>query len=200
MKKSTGLAVLGFGVLFATMLGVQVSMSTAPGGYGVAHAQGQAQQQSGQRAGQARPVGQAQQARVPEYDVRPHRDRCHPLEGPLSTLDTSPFRELLGSGWSGSGKDKLLGGGCAPVVSCVRYGDPHQPPIGIKVLEPGTGSSTPGTVLCPQKIFGSRSCPRLEDSRSELPRRTGRQHVVARDLGASPAKSKKARGRGSIRR
>ena len=71
MKKSTGLAVLGFGVLFATMLGVQVSMSTAPGGYGVAHAQGQPQQQSGQRAGQARPTGQAQQARVPEYDVRP---------------------------------------------------------------------------------------------------------------------------------
>ena len=37
------------------------------------------------------------------------------------------------------------------------------------------------------------------DSRSELPRRTGRQHLVARDLGASPSKSTTAGSRGSIR-
>jgi hypothetical protein len=122
--------------------------------------------------------------------------RCRTLEGPLSTPDTSPFRELVGSGRSGLAVQPAARcRWCAPVVSYVRCGDPHKPPIGIKVLEPATCFGTPGTV-CPQKILGSRSCPRLEDSRSELLRRTECQHVVARDLGASPAKSKR-RGAGA---
>jgi len=127
-------------------------------------------------------------------------EKCHPLEGPLSTPDTSPCPSPPGVAWFRTfvlGQYLLVAFVARPSSRVLGAEIPHQPPIGIKVLEPGTGSSTPGT-LCPQKIFGSRSCPRLEDSRSELPRRTGRQHVVARDLGASPAKSNTAGGRGSI--
>jgi hypothetical protein len=43
------------------------------------------------------------------------------------------------------------------------------------VLAPGPAPPTPGTFV-PQKIAGSRSCPRLEGSHCELPRRTGCQH------------------------
>jgi len=124
------------------------------------------------------------------------------LEGPLSTPDTSrcpSFRELLGSGRSvGLRQYKLAAGLRARSLVCsVRRPVPatHRDQ-GAGAGSPG--SSNPGTVSCPQKIFGSRPCPRLEDSRSELPRRTECQHVVARDLGASPAKSKTVGNRGSI--
>ena len=126
--------------------------------------------------------------------------KCHPLEGPCQLPTPLPSGSWSFPGGRSSRESTSCSlRGCAPVFSFVRCGDPHQPPIGIKVPEPGTGSGTPGTVMCPQKILGSRSCPRLEDSRSELPRRTGRQHLVARDLGASPTKSRTAGSRGSIR-
>jgi hypothetical protein len=52
--------------------------------------------------------------------------KCHPLEGPLSTPDTSPCPSLPGVAWFRTlvlGQYRLVAVRCAPVFSCIRYGD-----------------------------------------------------------------------------
>lgn len=128
------------------------------------------------------------------------QNRYHPLEGPLSTPDTSPCLSLPGVAWFRTfvlGQYLLVAALRARVlVYSVRRSAPatHR--------DQGTGAGNrlqhPWHFVPPENLR-FQVVSKAEDSRSELPRGTGRQHVVARDLGASPAKSNTAGGRGSIR-
>ena len=85
--------------------------------------------------------------------------RCHPLEGPLSTPDTSPCPSLPSSLPSGSCvvsdvRARVVPARCGVARPCSRvFGTeiPHQPPIGIKVLAPGDRLQHPWHFCAPRK-------------------------------------------------
>jgi hypothetical protein len=84
-------------------------------------------------------------------------------------------------------------GGCAPVVSLLlgaRIRTSH--PSGSRPDGAGDGSVQPLALFsCPQKIFGSKSCPSIKDSRKAVPRRRERQHLWGSRPGRIPKRAQK---------